>query len=88
MFYIESQGIVEMVNVLPDLDGTLTNPYEGITACIEHALLALGRLSPPRAMLARHIGPPLQQAFAELLDSRDGRSSIKRSHFTASDLRE
>lgn len=60
-----------MLNILLDLDGTLTDPYEGITACIEHALLALGRSSPPRAMLARHIGPPLQQAFAELLGSRD-----------------
>ncbi len=60
-----------MVNVLLDLDGTLTDPCEGITACIEHALLALGRSSPPRNMLARHIGPPLQQAFAELLGSRD-----------------
>lgn len=59
------------MNVLLDLDGTLTDPYEGITACIEHALLALGRSSPPRAMLSRHIGPPLQQAFAELLGSRD-----------------
>ena len=31
------------MNVLLDLDGTLTDPEEGIVGCIRHALVALGR---------------------------------------------
>ena len=50
-----------------DLDGTLTEPAPGITACLAHALHALGRPTPPPSELRRFIGPPLRDAFAELL---------------------
>src|SRR5262249_62413551 len=60
-----------MVNVLFDLDGTLTDPREGIVACLKHALLRLGRTCPADSELARFIGPPLQEFFGTLLRSTD-----------------
>jgi len=59
------------VKVLLDLDGTLTDPFEGITLCIAHALVTLGRLSPPRETLRWCIGPPLRGNFAALLGTND-----------------
>jgi phosphoglycolate phosphatase len=55
------------MNVLIDLDGTLTDPKKGITACIQHALRSLGYNVPEEATLIRYIGPPLKEAFRELL---------------------
>ncbi|MEO1522942.1 MAG: HAD hydrolase-like protein, partial [Cyanobacteria bacterium J06633_2] len=55
------------MNLLFDLDGTLTDPYQGITRCISHALLVLGRPAPPQADLRWCIGPPLKNSFAKLL---------------------
>jgi phosphoglycolate phosphatase len=55
------------MNVLIDLDGTLTDPKKGITACIQHALRSLGYNVPEEAALIRYIGPPLKEAFRELL---------------------
>jgi phosphoglycolate phosphatase len=59
------------VNLLFDLDGTLTDPVVGITRCIAHALARLGREAPPAAALARFVGPPLRGTFAELLATGD-----------------
>jgi len=56
------------LNVLLDLDGTLTDPREGITRCIQHALRRLGRLVPEHKRLLHCIGPPLRESFVELLD--------------------
>lgn len=53
--------------VLLDLDGTLTDPLDGITRSLAHAIEALGAPAPDTATLARFIGPPLPEAFAELL---------------------
>ena len=50
-----------------DLDGTLTDPFEGISNCIAHALERLGVSPPPDASLRRFIGPPLLEAFDELV---------------------
>ena len=52
--------------VLLDLDGTLTDPYDGITRCVLHALAALGHPAPDEAALRGMIGPPLQEGFASL----------------------
>lgn len=52
--------------VLLDLDGTLTDPYDGITRCILHALDGLGLPAPDEPSLRRVIGPPLQDGFASL----------------------
>jgi phosphoglycolate phosphatase len=63
---------MERVNVIFDLDGTLTDPGVGIIRCFQHALAALGRPVADAPALARFIGPPLREAFAELLASDDG----------------
>lgn len=55
------------MNILFDLDGTLTDPREGIVACIKHGLSSLGEPSPPDSDLERFIGPPLHDTFARLL---------------------
>lgn len=60
------------VNILFDLDGTLTNPRDGIVACIKHGLSHLGEPSPSDLELERFIGPPLHETFAKLL-SGDGK---------------
>ncbi len=55
------------MHLLFDLDGTLTDPFVGITTCIRHALLSLGRPAPPADELRWCIGPPLKQSLAALL---------------------
>jgi phosphoglycolate phosphatase len=59
------------LNVFFDLDGTLTDPGVGITRCIEHAILSLGRPAPDLESLRRFVGPPLHRSFAEILETRD-----------------
>lgn len=56
------------MNLLLDLDGTLTDPREGITRCIQHALARLGRPVPEQDQLLGCIGPPLHTSFVHLLD--------------------
>lgn len=53
--------------LLFDLDGTLTDPREGITRCIRHALASAGALPPTEFELEKYIGPPLAETFALLL---------------------
>ncbi|SDN51513.1 HAD family hydrolase [Pseudomonas jinjuensis] len=50
-------------NILFDLDGTLTDPREGITRSIQYALGQLGIDEPDLAQLEHFIGPPLLQCF-------------------------
>ena len=71
--------------VLLDLDGTLTDPYDGITRSVTHALARLGRPLPPPEELRAFIGPPLQDSFARLgLDDPDVEHAIAvyRERFT------
>jgi len=56
-------------NLLFDLDGTLTDPKEGITKSIQYALTQLGRPVPSSHELEWTIGPPLQGSFPRLLGS-------------------
>lgn len=51
--------------VLFDLDGTLTDPAEGITNAVRYALTGVGRPVPPYKELLRFIGPPLLEAFRD-----------------------
>ena len=51
--------------LLFDLDGTLTDPYEGITRCVQYALSCQGIAVADRRQLAAFIGPPLKAAFRE-----------------------
>ena len=50
-------------NVLFDLDGTLTDPREGITRSIQFGLSKLGIDEPDLSKLEHCIGPPLLQQF-------------------------
>jgi phosphoglycolate phosphatase len=59
------------MELLFDLDGTITDPERGIAQCINHALDGAGRPSPPIDLLRRYIGPPLRGTFAELLETED-----------------
>lgn len=59
------------MNILLDLDGTLTDPYEGIAASIHHALAAVGEPLPPDIDLGHCIGPPLAGSFATFLETDD-----------------
>ncbi|UVJ44088.1 HAD family hydrolase [Pseudomonas sp. LS1212] len=52
-------------NILFDLDGTLTDPREGITRSIQYALAKLGIDEPDLGKLEHFIGPPLLQAFMQ-----------------------
>lgn len=51
--------------ILFDLDGTLTDPGEGITNSVAHALKKLGIPVPERRALYKFIGPPLYQSFMD-----------------------
>lgn len=51
--------------ILFDLDGTLTDPKEGITKCVQYALRHFGIEEVNLDNLTRFIGPPLQQSFRE-----------------------
>jgi phosphoglycolate phosphatase len=53
--------------ILFDLDGTLTDPKPGITACIRHAMTSLGQPLATDTDLDWCIGPPLMQSFAKLV---------------------
>ncbi|WP_346909653.1 HAD hydrolase-like protein [uncultured Roseibium sp.] len=58
--------------LLFDLDGTLTDPFVGITRSIQHALERMGAAHIPEAEDLRWcIGPPLWESFGVLLDSDD-----------------
>ncbi|MCI8923390.1 MAG: HAD hydrolase-like protein [Lachnospiraceae bacterium] len=48
-----------------DLDGTLTDPKEGITRSVQHALKYFGIEEPDLDRLEPFIGPPLKDSFME-----------------------
>lgn len=52
-----------------DLDGTLTDPKEGITKSIQFAFEKMGLLTPSIDELEWSIGLPLQDIFAKLLNT-------------------
>jgi phosphoglycolate phosphatase len=64
--------------VLFDLDGTLTDPREGITRSIAHALERMGLEPPPLEELTFAIGPPLRASFARLI-GRDDAASVEQA---------
>jgi len=49
--------------ILFDLDGTLTDPQEGITNCVKYALEAYGIKEDNYDNLLRFIGPPIVDSF-------------------------
>ena len=51
--------------ILFDLDGTLTDPKEGITKCVQYALASVGINEPDLDKLEPFIDPPLADSFME-----------------------
>ncbi len=49
--------------LLFDLDGTLTDPKEGICSCVQYALASFGIEEPDLDKLEPFIGPPLKDSF-------------------------
>ena len=61
--------------ILFDLDGTLTDPQEGICKSINHALGYYG-MEKPLKELTKYIGPPLLNSFAELVGEENAQDAI------------
>ena len=62
--------------ILFDLDGTLTDPKEGITTCVQHALKAFGIEEPDNDKLTLFIGPPLTESFKEFYGFTDEQAQM------------
>jgi phosphoglycolate phosphatase len=60
-----------MNDLLFDLDGTLTDPREGITRSLAYALERMGIAPPPPQELTFAIGPPLRASLARLLGTTE-----------------
>jgi phosphoglycolate phosphatase len=58
-------------NILFDLDGTLTDPIEGMTRCFHYALERMSAPLPTQAELQLHIGPPLRSTFSLIMKTSD-----------------
>lgn len=54
-----------------DLDGTLSDPIEGVANSANHALERLGFPPKDREEIRKFIGPPLQEIFQNLLGTED-----------------
>ncbi len=59
-----------------DLDGTLTDPKEGITKSFRYALEKMGVESPELSELERYIGPPLVKSFQEFFSEEDAKRAV------------
>jgi len=62
-----ASGSPPYATVLFDLDGTLTDPFEGIANSLAYALDRLGRPPVDRATVARLIGPPYTEGYVQVL---------------------
>ena len=64
--------------ILFDLDGTLTDPKEGITKCVQYALKRFGIIRDCDELL-EFIGPPLMEHFMEYanLSADDGKKAVE-----------
>lgn len=69
--------------VLFDLDGTLTDPYEGITKSIQYALERMGAAVADRRELAGMIGPPLRDSFMARYGMTGGQAEEALAHYRA-----
>ena len=61
-----------------DLDGTLTDPQEGITNCVKYSLESFGIHETDYSKLMRFIGPPLVYSFREYygFDEEKARAAV------------
>lgn len=59
------------MDLLLDLDGTLTDPAVGIVTSVQYALERMGRPVPTARELHWTIGPPLKDAFATMFGAEE-----------------
>jgi len=73
--------------ILFDLDGTLTDPKEGITKCVQYALNYFG-IEANTEDLVDFIGPPLLESFQKYyhLDDEQGHMALKKYRERFSDI--
>lgn len=73
--------------ILFDLDGTLTDPKEGITRCVQYALRYFG-IEADTEDLVDFIGPPLLESFQKYyhLDDEQGHMALKKYRERFSDI--
>ena len=66
--------------ILFDLDGTLTDPGEGITRSVSYALKSFGIHVPDRKELYPFIGPPLLDSFMEFygFSEKEARQAVEK----------
>ncbi|MCP4023360.1 MAG: HAD hydrolase-like protein [Desulfobacteraceae bacterium] len=69
------------MNIFFDLDGTISDPFEGITKSINYSLEKLGHEKQKPERLAQYIGPSLQFIFQELLHTKNEKLVLKAASF-------
>lgn len=62
--------------ILFDLDGTLTDPKEGITKCVQYALQSIGIEADNLDELECFIGPPLMEQFMKCYGFNDEQGKL------------
>lgn len=60
---MDREELMKYKYLLFDLDGTLTDPKEGITSSVQYALKSFGIDEPDTDKLEPFIGPPLRESF-------------------------
>ena len=74
-------------HLLFDLDGTLTDPKEGITRCVQYALKSFGITEENQDNLLCFIGPPLRESFQKYygMSEKDSEKAVEkyRERFSA-----
>jgi phosphoglycolate phosphatase len=66
MKFLLWRSLMTRAVLLFDLDGTISDPFEGIAVSINYALERNGCAPLPMAEIAPLIGPPLDESFAKL----------------------
>lgn len=62
--------------ILFDLDGTLTDSYEGITKSVQYALKSMDIEENDKAVLKSFIGPPLKEQFMKVYGLNDSQAAF------------
>lgn len=68
---LDRRAVAPLRGVIFDLDGVLIDSLSSVGRCFNHALEAFGLEARPLASLRPLIGPPLEEAAAELLGSAE-----------------
>lgn len=61
----------KFANLLFDLDGTLVDPFQGITGSYKALLKEMGLDNPGDEVLRSFIGPPLRECLARIMQTND-----------------